>query len=480
MIKEKKYALISILGFSTFFLFNIYLFEGSCYFTGDGLRHYMVSRWCWQHPDLLFYHWGKPFFTIIASPFAHFGHGGIQVFNVIVSAIGIWCLFLMTHKHQIKNAWLVVPFSYLCIGFFTVINTGLTEPLFFCMIASCAWLAYDKKYLLSAFIISFLPFVRSEGNLILVLFALVFLLRKKYFIIPILAAGTIIYSIAGYFHYNDILWVFTKNPYDGKNKDIYGHGELFTFVKAYQSVVGNPYAVLLVLGTIVLLWNKIKNKIVDHIFSPEMLLLVYGSFALYFTAHSVFWWKGLYNSLGLTRVMGGVVPLIAPLCVIGANSLIYWRKEKLYKYAWSCVLAFYFMFEPLRLNFYPYELPAEEKVILETYNWIKTNNLQNRHFYYLNPFFASKIDRDAFDPNIMRELWGLYPNIHEWGYSVVPDTTLIIYDTHFGANEARIHPDSILNDTHFELLKTFKPDEPFEVLGGYNYMVQVYKKKPMK
>ncbi|MBL0050928.1 MAG: hypothetical protein IPP29_05060 [Bacteroidetes bacterium] len=86
------------------------------------------------------------------------------------------------------------------------------------------------------------------------------------------------------------------------------------------------------------------------------------------------------------------------------------------------------------------------------------------------------MNRDAFDPNIMRELWGLYPNINEWGYSVVPDTTLIIYDTHFGANEARIHPDSILNDRHFELLKTFKPDEPFEVLGGYDYKVQVFKK----
>ncbi len=78
----------------------------------------------------------------------------------------------------------------------------------------------------------------------------------------------------------------------------------------------------------------------------------------------------------------------------------------------------------------------------------------------------------------MRELWYLYPNINEWGYSVVPDATLIIYDTHFGANEARIHPDSIMNDKHFQLLKTFKPTEACKTLGGYDYKVLIFAKNP--
>jgi hypothetical protein len=72
----------------------------------------------------------------------------------------------------------------------------------------------------------------------------------------------------------------------------------------------------------------------------------------------------------------------------------------------------------------------------------------------------------------------LYPNINEWGYSVVPDTTLIIYDTHFGANEARIHPDSIMSDKHFQLIKTFKPKVAFKTLGGYDYKVFIFCKKP--
>ena len=364
MENELKFARIAICTFSIFFITNIFLFEGSCYLNGDGLRHYMVSRWCWQHPDLLLYHWGKPFFTIVASPFAIFGHGGIQVFNVIVSAVGIWCLFLMTHKHQIKNAWLVVPFSYLCIGFFTVINTGLTEPLFFSMIASCAWLVFNKKYWLSAFIISFLPFVRSEGNLILVLFALVFLLRKKYFIIPILASGTIIYSIVGYFHYHDVMWVFTKNPYDGKNIDIYGHGELLTFVKKYQSVIGNPLAAFFVVGLIVFLFrNKFPNQTILKP-SHEMNLLLFCSFAIYFVAHSIFWWIGLYNSLGLTRVMGGVVPLITPLCLLGFNFIYYKINLKSYRIFWIVVTVFFLIFEPVRMKLYPYRVENEDAVIL--------------------------------------------------------------------------------------------------------------------
>jgi ABC-type cobalt transport system substrate-binding protein len=39
----------------------------------DDLFHTEIAKYSWKYPHLLFDHWGKPFFTLIASPFAQFG-----------------------------------------------------------------------------------------------------------------------------------------------------------------------------------------------------------------------------------------------------------------------------------------------------------------------------------------------------------------------------------------------------------------------
>ena len=48
------------------------------------------------------------------------------------------------------------------------------------------------------------------------------------------------------------------------------------------------------------------------------ILLIYGPFFTYFIAHSIFWWKGLFGSLGLERSIAGVLPLAG---IIGGRGL---------------------------------------------------------------------------------------------------------------------------------------------------------------
>ena len=95
---------------------------------------------------------------------------------------------------------------------------------------------------------------------------------------------------------------------------------------------------------------------------------------------------------------------------------------------------------------------------------------------YLNPLVVSQLDVDPFDNNRVTELWGLFPSIKQWGYGVIPDSAIIIYDMHFGPNEAHIPLDTILSDKNFKLLKKFKPEKPFNVLGGYDFAVYVFQK----
>ena len=80
-IYSKGVLFLCILLFALFFC--IAYFSDATFDAGDGIRHYLVSRYSWKHPDLLLYSWGKPFFTIVSSPFSQFGFMGMAVFNIL-------------------------------------------------------------------------------------------------------------------------------------------------------------------------------------------------------------------------------------------------------------------------------------------------------------------------------------------------------------------------------------------------------------
>jgi hypothetical protein len=465
-----------------FFTFCIVFYYGGLEYAGDGVRHYLVSRWCWKHPDLLLYLWGKPLFTLISSPFSHLGHKGIQAFNLIISLSGTYSLYKICIYYRIQNAAFIVFIVFFSPVYFSVVNTGLTEPLFFAMISWSAHLLIKEKYLLSCVLISFLPFVRAEGNLIVILFLLVLIIRKKYKFIPSLITGTFIYSLIGGFYYKDFLWVFTMNAYNGSNKDFYGQGELLSFVKAYNRILGIPLTILFLSGLLYYFKIFFSKRILLFLRSYDVeILILTGSFAIYLIAHSIFWWKGLYNSLGLIRPIAGVVPLASLACLRGLNVLESMIPDKKNIRNIFCgIFLFTVIYFPFLKHYFPLQLNEEDKVTEQALKWFKNSPYRNKIVFYLNPYLVEKLDRDPFDPSEVRELWALLPGIKEWGYKSVPDSTVIFWDAHFGPNEARVKLDTLYDDRHLILLKVFKPETSFRTLGGYDYTIHLFARIPQK
>lgn len=479
IFSSRKSMLFLLTAAVLFFSVCIIKFYGGQEYAGDGLRHYLVSRWCWKHPDLLFYHWGKPFFTLITSPFSHLGYKGIQFFNLGCAALGAYWLYKIAKHYAIANAALAVVFVFFSPVFFTVIPTGLTEPMFFCIIAGSSLLLLKEKYTLSCLAISFLPFVRSEGNMIIALFFVVLLLRKKYFHLPLLAVGTLVYSIAGGLYYKDFFWVWTMNPYNGANKDFYGQGEWNYFLNAYDFILGIPLSILFVAGILFYLRKLLKKKIFSWLAEHDVeVFLLLGSFVVYFTAHSIFWWKGLFNSFGLIRAIAGTSGLVALTCLRGLDQFFaVLPSKKILRVASAGLLSAWVIIYPFRKTIFPPQLSEEDKVTEEALQWFKNSPYKNKLVYYLNPYLGERLNRDPFDDKEVRELWGLMPAIREWGYNVVPDSTIVFWDAHYGPNEARIPLDSISSDPHFELVKVFKPATPFTVIGGHDYGIYAFAKK---
>ncbi len=478
-LSEKKTLLFLLVSFSLIFFFLSYFSEAT-YDSGDGIKHYLISRYSWKHNNLFLDSWGKPFFTIVSSPFSQFGLLGMNIFNILCGIGSAFFAYKIAKKLKLNYSLLVIPFLLFTPCYFPTINSGLTEPFFGFILISSVYLMFVNRYFWACVLVSFLPFVRADGNMILPLFFIILIYRRKILLSPLLAFGTFIYSIIGYFYYNDFFWIINQNVYNGANSDIYGSGGLFHFVANHNFIWGTTLGLLFIVGLIAIIFygvRTIKNKETKKSQLPEELFLIYGSFTIYFVAHSIVYWIG-FNSLGLLLVIAGIIPCSALICLRGLNFIMnpFFKEKKILEFIIIGIILFLVIRSPFKHDYFPYKLGQEETVIKEAGDWFKKSQLTHQKVYYLYPFLADMLNLDSFNPDKVVELWGLYPAIKEWGISVVPDSSIIFWDAHFGPNECRIPLNTIMNDPNFELIKSFKPKTVFTTLGGYPFEVNVFMK----
>lgn len=473
---------LSLLLLALFCLFlGIALFSEGTYDPGDGIRHYLVARYAFAHPELYLYSWGKPFFTFLSSPFCQLGLIGANFFNILCGILtGVLCVSVAKRSGS-SHPLTVIIFLFFIPSYFATMNSGLTEPLFGLVLAAGLYFTFSRQYIITALLLSFLPYVRSEGYLILPLFGLLFLYRRKILPAAALATGTLVYSLIGYFYYHDFFWLIAENPYTGSNADLYKSGELLHFVKQYDFIFGVPVLIIFLVGVYRVFSSPAKiSSDEPGSFRLEYLLLILGSAVVYFGAHSVFWWKGLCGSLGLERVMAGIAPVIALTALKGYDLLLDklgdWKRIKL---VLSAAFLSYVVIFPFTRKFFPFKLEGEQKLIAKTGEWFRNSDYKDQKVFFLHPYLFHTLDLDPYDKKKADELWSLYPLIKTWGIKSIPDKTIIMWDGHYGPNECRIPLDTIIQDTNFRLLRIFRNEDNLIVLGGHRFDVYVFIKDPI-
>lgn len=455
--------------------------EGT-YDGGDGVQHYLIARYAFSHPELLFDLWGKPVFTLFASPFAQFGLQGMYFFNIVCGALSSVLAFRIAQRLELKQAWTLPIFICFSPIFFGVMNSGLAEPLFVCALMFAIALAFDQHYAWAAVVASFLMFIRPEANFVLPVFVVFFLLKKKYLHILFLSAGFVIYSIIGYFRFHDILWVINRTPYNDANAGIYGDekGELFHYFINYKDIVGLPLAILFISGTVfaaIRLMPGIKRVFHSEQrmkFLVEEYVLLYGCLFSIIIGHSLLWGLGIFPTLGMFRYLSSMIPMFAILCLAGLNMLVFFFGRIWFaKFVVAAVWAGWLITLPFKQYYYPFVLNPEEAVIAEAADWLNANQKYEK-IYYMHPCVATRFDVDPFDTAKVNQMWMIDPT--QPG-SNIASGSIIVWDAHFGPNECKLPLDTLKNCPDYELLRTFNPAEPFTVLGGYPFQVCLFRKK---
>ncbi len=381
-------------------IFTITYFHGTGD-SGDSVFHYLHAKYAPQHPHIFFNHWAKPLYVLLFCPWAQFGFTGVKIFNAIIGLFTLFFTFKISEKLAISNA-ILSPILLLFSPLFYILTfSGLTEPLFALMLSIGIYTVLKDKYIFAAVLVSFLPFVRSEGLLIAAVFGFFFLLKKEWKILPLLLVGHLVYSIVGSFVHENLLWVFKKIPYD-KLSSTYGSGELFHFLIQMNYVVGVPIYALFWLGVIAIIWKMIRRKV-----QLELSILIFLGFFVFFIAHSLFWYLGIFNSMGLKRVLVSVLPLAAIIALMGFNwiSEDFLAHKKTPRLLFQSILVLFVLIFPFTPNpaavnwSSDLQLFDDQREAIQVAKIVKDKIGPQNRYVYVHPYLSETLQIDHFNYN---------------------------------------------------------------------------------
>ena len=457
-----------IAGFLFLLLVMLSLLSDGYYGGADNISHYLISRYAFRHPNLFLYAWGRPLYTILSAPFAQFGLPWVKLLNVLLGVMTALVTFRIAGLLKIKQPYLVTIFVCFTPLYFMMMPTALTEILFSFVLVLSVFLYLRSNFIASALVISFLPFARTEGFILLPMFLLALLWARQYRAIPFLAAGVLFFSLLGCFYYRDIFWVITQFPYPvNYHHPIYNKaGSLWHFLESRDDTLGWPLELLFLGGMATMVFELFsRDKQVRHRVH-FLIILVLGPFLLYLAFHSVLYWKAMGGSLGLDRVLAAVMPLAALVALKGYAALENMMGQNRYvQGVFMTMVVAMVVVTPFMKNKIPFPLSPEEKTIREAAGWVNTSPCAGRLVYYTDNNVPYYLGTDPWQKHSARcVLFGDAKYL-----DTIPAGSLLVWDAHFGANESKVPVDSLLANRHLQVIRYFRPGQPWFTFGGYFY-----------
>ena len=420
------------------------------YDSGDSIKHYLFARYAFQHPLNLLDSWAKPLFTLLAAGPAQAGFIGMKLFQCGVVAASAWCAYVVARALRLPMPELAILFAYAAPDYFIIQFSGLTEPLFGLVLVGAVALAFTNRPAWSAALISWLPFVRSEGFILIGIWVVYLAWRRQWRCLPLLVLGYVAYSAVGGVVLGDLGWVFARNPYG--TVSVYGHGDWNHFLVSLPGMLGWVLVVLAAVGGARMLRDCGRpERRLAPLFSAE-LLLVYGSITVFVLAHTIFWAKGLFNSFGLTRVLTVTAPLFAVVALNGLSWLAglgqsAGARRRIRLAGAVAVVAF--LFTGARNAFRwqrDFGQPADQQVADDAAAWMRqTYGPAARPVAYEFPYVALATHNDPFDPQAhpaLVENWA--PHLEQ-----LPVGTLLVWDDWFSRIEGRLPLAQLRADARF-------------------------------
>jgi hypothetical protein len=453
----------------------------------DTFTHYKMSHYSWIHHELLLNQWGKPVFTVLFSPIAQLGLKAVIWTNLLLIFFEAYLVLKIVNQLQLKRSWLAPLFFLTCPVVFDNAVSALTEIICALFLILFIHWSLKGKFILGALVLSFMPFARSEGFVILGVAAMFFFFTKRWKYIPLLVFGSVVMNTIGYWYTGFPLWIFEDNPYVHTEITSYGSGSFFHFFIWSIPVFGIGFLFLLkstwnsalgIQNRITFDWKKTSKTEgpIEFALKHQVLFwIVLGSFWGYFMAHTILRWQGMWASLGLLRVMFVIAAPMVLLALIELNKFLD-QRQNIGRWKTIHVLVFVLCGTALGTNTLilgavgaPVEYGIEESVLNDMNEWmIKEGVSTNGCVFAGHSYVSYVLDRDPYDSAKMNKLMAFI-------YAQSGD--LIVWDGHYGPNEEKTPIEVMNSDTTLVLLKEFRPEKDYRPLNDMPFYVRLYRKK---
>ena len=423
---------------------------------GDSVEHYLYNKYVFDYPYLLIHSWAKPVFVLTSCLFAQLGFIGIKLFNSIMALSAAFLSYKVAKKIKIPFAELAIPILMLMPHYLHLSLSGLTEPLFSLMAVASIYLIAIHRVGWAALIISFMPFSRPEGLYFIALAGLYYLLDKKYWkVIPLLLVGHLFYTLVGVAFFDESwLWVFTKNPNAMINPAYQQTGRWLHYVRGLRFVLGIPIFSLFWIGClamsipILLQLKKIKAHLIP-------LFILAGTFSV-IVSHTIFWKFGLFKTIGLTRNLLTVAPLMSIIALAGMQSL--WSIAKLQPNLKSVlsiatiVISILFLYSN---SYYTVKFPQDfqmsklQRSAQEVVQFMEKEYPRTYMTYHYYPYINMLRDQDPFEWQHHKRLF------KEVIDNPLPGNAIVIWDDWFARMEGKVELEMLHNNEELEFIKSF-------------------------
>ena len=428
-------------------------FTAGTHDSGDSINHYLFAHYAFAHPLNLLDSWAKPLFTLLAAGPAQAGFMGMKVFQCVVVAGSAWCAYVVARALQLPVPELAILFAYAAPDYFLIQFSGLTEPLFGLVLVGAVALAVTDRLGWSALLISWLPFARSEGFILMGIWVVYLAWQRQWRWLPLLLVGYAVYTAVGALALGEPGWVFGRNPYG--TISVYGHGDWTHFLRNIPNLLGWVLTVLFVFGGGRMVWSLAQPARWQEPRFRAELLLVYGSITVFTAAHTIFWAKGLFNSAGLARVLTGIAPLAAVVALNGVALLTAATQSAVARRRIRMVAAgaaVAWLFTGARNAIRPardFTLSPEQELARHASSWLRQAYAGQLMppIAFAAPYLAPALQVDPFDEVSHPPLTKDWHPILE----TLPVRTLVFWDDVFVSDEAHIPLLLLQNDARFRL-----------------------------
>ncbi|HKR07383.1 MAG TPA: hypothetical protein VJY62_22305, partial [Bacteroidia bacterium] len=208
----------------------------------------------------------------------------------------------------------------------------------------------------------------------------------------------------------------------------------------------------------------------------EEILLIYGCFFSCLLIHTLsYCLPGVLNNLGMGRYMATLIPVASLIALRGLN-LIVLPLKKFYFLQITVAISFtaFILISPFKQSYYPFGLDGESQLTKKAVEWMKRNNLTYTKICFFPAGFSLFYELDPF--NDKKVVYNIKIDQPLPSYDF-PKGSVLVWDSHYGANEGQIPIEKLENNHDLQLLQKFEPEHKFTVLGNHPFEIRIYKVK---